>query len=138
MSLSAVKPNSVNSGAPPSIREEVLRDPRYPVHRIADRLLPYLRVLVEQFQPQQVILFGSYAYGQPDEASDVDLLVVKELASSPIKEKSIIREAWRPLHQQHGYLSLHLLLESPDSHLYRLEHAAGFYDHITRDGVRLA
>ena len=43
-----------------SIREYVLRDPRYPVHRIADRLLPYLKVLVEQFHPEQVILFGSY------------------------------------------------------------------------------
>ena len=49
----------------PAIREDVLRDPRYPVHRIADRLLPYLRVLVEQFRPAQVILFGSYACGQP-------------------------------------------------------------------------
>ena len=57
---------------PPVIREDALRDPRYPVHRIADRLLPYLQVLVEQFQPQQVILFGSYAYGNPDENSDVD------------------------------------------------------------------
>jgi uncharacterized protein len=54
----------------------VLREPRYPVHQIADRLLPYLRVLVEQFHPQQVILFGSYAYGYPNEHSDVDLLII--------------------------------------------------------------
>ena len=58
-----------------AIREDVLRDARYPVHQIAERLLPYLRVLVEQFHPQQVILFGSYAYGAPNEHSDVDLLV---------------------------------------------------------------
>jgi len=45
----------------PAMLEYVLRDPRYPVHQIADQLLPYLRVLVEQFHPQQVILFGSYA-----------------------------------------------------------------------------
>ena len=32
------------------IREDVLRDPRYPVHQIADTLLPYLRVLVEKVQ----------------------------------------------------------------------------------------
>ena len=32
----------------PQIREDVLRDPRYPVHKIADQLLPYLQVLVEQ------------------------------------------------------------------------------------------
>ena len=32
--------------------------------------------LVEEFQPEQVWLFGSYAWGQPDEGSDLDLLVV--------------------------------------------------------------
>lgn len=130
--------SSVGDVGAPEIREDILRDPQYPVHRIADRLLPYLQVLIEQFHPQQVILFGSYAYGQPDESSDVDLLVVMELASTPLKERLKIREGWRPLHQRHGYVSLHLLLESPDSHIYRLRHAAGFYDHINRDGVRLA
>jgi predicted nucleotidyltransferase len=28
------------------------------------------------FQPERIILFGSYAYGRPGEDSDVDLLVV--------------------------------------------------------------
>ena len=32
--------------------------------------------LVERFAPQMVILFGSYARGDADEDSDVDLLVV--------------------------------------------------------------
>ena len=52
------------TAAVPVLREDVLHDHRFPVHQIADRLLPYLRVLLEQFRPQQVILFGSYAYGQ--------------------------------------------------------------------------
>ena len=34
------------------------------------------RQIVENFQPQKVILFGSYAYGKPNEDSDIDLLVV--------------------------------------------------------------
>ena len=36
----------------------------------------YVRQVVEQFHPDKVILFGSHAYGKPDEGSDVDLLVV--------------------------------------------------------------
>ncbi len=32
--------------------------------------------IARQFQPERIILFGSYAYGTPDENSDVDLLVV--------------------------------------------------------------
>lgn len=35
-----------------------------------------VRQIVEQFQPEQVILFGSYAYGVPNKNSDIDLLVV--------------------------------------------------------------
>lgn len=30
------------------------------------------REIAEQFQPRQIILFGSYAYGEPTEESDVD------------------------------------------------------------------
>ena len=32
--------------------------------------------LVTEFQPEQVILFGSHAWGTPNEDSDVDLLVI--------------------------------------------------------------
>jgi len=34
------------------------------------------RQIVENFQPEKVVLFGSYAYGKPNEDSDVDLLVI--------------------------------------------------------------
>jgi uncharacterized protein len=36
----------------------------------------YARQIVEKFQPNKIILFGSYACGQPHDWSDVDLLVV--------------------------------------------------------------
>src|SRR5262245_36375279 len=32
--------------------------------------------LVQGLHPEQIILFGSHAYGQPSEASDIDLLVI--------------------------------------------------------------
>ena len=32
--------------------------------------------LVAELQPEQIILFGSHAWGRPDEDSDVDLLVI--------------------------------------------------------------
>jgi uncharacterized protein len=32
--------------------------------------------LVSEFRPEQIWLFGSHAWGVPDESSDVDLLVV--------------------------------------------------------------
>jgi len=32
--------------------------------------------IVQEFQPDKIILFGSYAYGHPTPDSDVDILVV--------------------------------------------------------------
>ena len=34
--------------------------------------------IAEKFDPEQIILFGSHAYGKPTAWSDVDLLVVME------------------------------------------------------------
>src|SRR5271157_1293163 len=36
----------------------------------------FARRIAERFQPDKIILFGTYAYGKPDEESDVDLLVI--------------------------------------------------------------
>ena len=36
----------------------------------------YATAVARKFRPQRIILFGSYAYGQPTKDSDVDLLVV--------------------------------------------------------------
>ena len=35
--------------------------------------------IAEDFRPDRIILFGSYAYGLPSEDSDVDLLVILDL-----------------------------------------------------------
>lgn len=122
----------------PVIHEGVLRDPRYPVHKIADRLLPYLRVLVEQFRPEQVILFGSYAYGKPNKHSDVDLLIIKKLEQSPVREAISVRKAWRPVRASVDPLPFDLLVTSPEDHKQRLAHSGGFYDEIVRRGIQLA
>jgi len=36
----------------------------------------YVQQVAKQFQPDKIILFSSYAYGEPTEDSDVDLLVI--------------------------------------------------------------
>src|SRR5947209_19595946 len=36
----------------------------------------FARQVAERFQPERIILFGSYAYGTPHADSDVDILVV--------------------------------------------------------------
>ena len=72
----------------------VLHDPRYPVHHVADRLEPYLQVLVERIHPEKIVLFGSYAYGQPDMHSDFDLLVIRRGIASEKESNLEIRRAF--------------------------------------------
>src|SRR5437016_11344898 len=36
----------------------------------------FARQVAERFQPDKIILFGSYAYGTPHADSDVDILVI--------------------------------------------------------------
>ncbi|MBI5651516.1 MAG: nucleotidyltransferase domain-containing protein [Chloroflexi bacterium] len=50
--------------------------------------------IANQFHPEKIILFGSYAYGKPTPASDVDLLVVME---TPLREKQQRLEISRAL-----------------------------------------
>jgi len=35
-------------------------------------------IIAKKYQPQKIILFGSHAWGKPNEDSDVDLFIVKE------------------------------------------------------------
>lgn len=123
---------------PLQIQEDVLRDPQYPVHRIADRLLPYLKVLVEQFRPEQVILFGSYAYGIPNEHSDVDLLVVNDSPVSSLKRRIQIRDAWWKMPRKECLLPFDLLVATPSEHENRRKKSVGFYNTIVERGLRLA
>jgi predicted nucleotidyltransferase len=55
-----------------------------------------LQKIVAEYSPQKVILFGSHAYGQPDENSDIDLLIIKETKKRPIERwmevKRLVRD----------------------------------------------
>lgn len=42
------------------------------------------RRLVEALAPEEIILFGSHAWGSPDEDSDLDLLVVVPESAEPL------------------------------------------------------
>jgi uncharacterized protein len=51
--------------------------------------------IAEKFQPERIVLFGSYAYGQPTEDSDVDLLVILPFEEMPVQKAIAIRQQVR-------------------------------------------
>src|SRR5947207_8650325 len=58
----------------PTRRRATRRIPLSAIQRLA-------REIADKFQPDKIVLFGSYAYGKPHQFSDVDLLVVMPVAS---------------------------------------------------------
>lgn len=49
--------------------------------------------IVGQFNPKKVIVFGSYAYGEPTPDSDIDLLVVMDTEDNPLRTAANIAAA---------------------------------------------
>jgi len=61
------------------------------VKTVSDSLLQEVtRRLVELFQPEQVILFGSHAWGIPSAGSDVDVMVIVAQSELSDYERSVL------------------------------------------------
>jgi uncharacterized protein len=52
--------------------------------------------IADQYRPDRIILFGSYAWGQPREDSDVDLLVLMPTAQTPYRAALEILNSTNP------------------------------------------
>ena len=55
----------------------------------------FAREVAEKFHPEKIVLFGSYAHGQPTDDSDVDLLVVMDHKGKSSQQALAIRRAVR-------------------------------------------
>jgi predicted nucleotidyltransferase len=51
---------------------------------VAETLPQAIKRIVTELKPEKIILFGSYAYGNPTPDSDVDLLVIMETKAREI------------------------------------------------------
>ncbi len=85
--------------------------------------------IVREFSPLQVILFGSYAYGMPTEASDVDLFVVMAVASSDAARQ---RDEIRKRIPRRFRLDLHV--RCPADIAYRVAHNDWFLREVFERG----
>jgi len=49
--------------------------------------------IAEKFDPEKIILFGSYAYGKPTAWSDIDLLVIMDAPKGELETSLAIRKS---------------------------------------------
>jgi len=103
-----------------------------PIHQrqgIPLRVIQQLvKKIVENFHPQKIILFGSYAYGNPQPESDVDILVIMD---TPLKESQQALEIRKTLNILFG---LDLIVRTPQNLAERLKWGDSFLKEIVTNG----
>lgn len=83
------------------------------------------------FRPEQVLLFGSYVYGQPTYDSDVDLLVIMKTRLRPVEQAVAIRQA------VNVSFPMDLMVRTPEQLEKRLRLGDCFLQDIMRRGIIL-
>ena len=84
--------------------------------------------IADLFKPQRIILFGSYAYGQPQPESDVELLVIMD---TPLNETRQAVEILKAISYRFG---LDLLVYTPQRLQQRLDWGDPFLKEIVKRG----
>jgi uncharacterized protein len=87
----------------------------------------FARQVAERFQPDKIILFGSYAYGTPHADSDVDILVVMP-ARNELDQAVRIR-----LTVDYNF-PLDLLVRTPKNLAWRLREGDSFLREVVNRG----
>jgi predicted nucleotidyltransferase len=85
--------------------------------------------IAERFDPERIILFGSYAYGRPTPDSDVDLLVVLQTDERPRAKQLEIARALSP----HPF-GMDILVRTPAQLKKRIAMGDYFLREITAKG----
>jgi uncharacterized protein len=98
--------------------------------RIPDSVIRELIAQIsEKFRPQRIILFGSYAYGDPRPESDVDLLVIMDTPLREPQQALQIRQYINPL------FGVDIIVISPSRLELRLKLGDSFLREITEKGL---
>lgn len=63
---------------------------------VAKTLPPAIERIASELKPEKIILFGSYAYGEPTPDSDVDLFVIMETKAKRAERYLAVSRLLRP------------------------------------------
>ncbi len=97
----------------------------------------YIPLIVEELkkaEPEKIILFGSYAYGQPNEDSDLDILVIKDIEAAKVREFRIDLKLklWNIIQKLN--IPIDIFVDSQQSIDQRIEDGDQFYKEIISKG----
>jgi predicted nucleotidyltransferase len=108
--------------------------------KLSDELETRIRDALAPLHPEAVILFGSYAWGQPTEDSDIDLYVVTQDDFVPAtwrEKRDIVRAVSTRIVDLRMRYAIDLLVHTKPMHRKFVETDSSFARKIVKEGVRL-
>lgn len=93
-----------------------------------DEIRAQTKIIIKKFDPQKIILFGSYAQGSPSLESDVDLLVIVETDKPTLKLSAEIGVSL-----DHAF-PLDIIVKTPEQVEKRLQNGDFFLEDIINHG----
>jgi uncharacterized protein len=98
----------------------------------AERIQNIVQRIVAGVNPLKIILFGSYAYGNPTPDSDVDILVVMNTSERPAERALAVSRLLRP-----RPFPMDILVRTPAEITAALERRDSFIQEIFNRGIVL-
>lgn len=96
-----------------------------------EAILDFSQRVAREFRPESIILFGSYAYGEPTSDSDVDLLVILPFTGKPS------RKAVEILRKTNPRIPVDLVVRTPEQVRERVANEDWFLREVLEKGRRL-
>jgi len=102
--------------------------------RIRKIISEIVEKIKKDYQPDKIILFGSYAYGTPTEDSDIDLFIIKNT-----KKDSIYRfaEVKKIVYSPDRIIPISPLVLTPNEIDEQLSHGNDFIKEVLKKGETL-
>lgn len=102
---------------------------KYPVPVTETLLEEITRKIIDHFDPEKIVLFGSRSTGSPRTDSDVDLLVIMDTSGSPVQRAVEVKRVCRP-----RFVSMDVLVKTSEEVEARLERGSFFLRQILEQG----
>jgi predicted nucleotidyltransferase len=97
---------------------------------IPDKVRDLIDRIAENYKPEKIALFGSYAWGAADEWSDMDLLIIKD---TDTKKTRRAEEALKVAHD--GSMSIDVIVVTPKELDWVLKKDISFIGRIMDEGM---
>ena len=104
-------------------------------HKKMKKIIQRISEKIEkEYQPEKIILFGSYAWGKPNRHSDLDFFIIKKTKARHIDRSVRVR---RIVREENAVVPMDPIVYTPEETKHRIKLGDDFIKKIMKEGVVL-